>query len=161
MGLPYDKPSLARAQDRIVADWKRTMDAADKTCGEEMTMQPMTQPEIEAVARVDEAEKGRLQIAAGIPHLPTDLTYECRMAIAGEGPRAYAWSDKPHRLVYDLCREIEREAALASRQMPGREEVAAAIRSEMLWPPEEGSAPWHRSYLQADAILALFERGEK
>ena len=27
-------------------------------------------------------------------------------AIAGKGPKAHDWSDKPHRLVYDLCREV-------------------------------------------------------
>ncbi len=29
-------------------------------------------------------------------------------ALAGEGPRALDWEDKPHRLVYDLCNEVER-----------------------------------------------------
>lgn len=54
-----------------------------------------------------------LQRAAGISHTPTDLTYDCRMAINGDGPRAYDWADKPHRLVYDLCSAVERlEAAL-------------------------------------------------
>ena len=52
---------------------------------------------------------------AGIPHLPTQLTFEARLAINGEGPRAYDWSDKPHRIVYDLCREIEKNAAERDR----------------------------------------------
>ena len=52
---------------------------------------------------------------AGIPHLPTQLTLEARLAIGGEGPRAYDWSDKPHRLVFDLCREIEKNAAERDR----------------------------------------------
>lgn len=57
-----------------------------------------------------------LQRAAGISHTPTDLTYDCRMAINGDGPRAYDWADKPHRLVYDLCSAVERlESALRSR----------------------------------------------
>ena len=34
-------------------------------------------------------------------------TKDYRNAIAGEGPRAYDWEDKPHRLVYDLCGEVE------------------------------------------------------
>ena len=58
------------------------------------------------------AELEALKKAAGIPHLPTQLTFEARLAIGGEGPRAYDWSDKPHRIVYDLCREIEKNAAL-------------------------------------------------
>ena len=59
------------------------------------------------------AELEALKKAAGIPHLPTQLTFEARLAICGEGPRAYDWSDKPHRIVYDLCREIEKNADLA------------------------------------------------
>ena len=55
-------------------------------------------------------QKKQLQFDAGIPHLPTDLTYECRMAISGEGNRAQDWSDKPHRLVYDLSRQVEADA---------------------------------------------------
>jgi hypothetical protein len=58
------------------------------------------------------AELEALQEAAGIPNLPTQLTFEARLAISGEGPRAYDWSDKPHRIVFDLCREIEKNAAL-------------------------------------------------
>ena len=57
------------------------------------------------------AELEALRKAAGIPHLPTQLTFEARLAISGEGPRAYDWSDKPHRIVFDLCREIEKNAA--------------------------------------------------
>lgn len=62
------------------------------------------------------AELEALKKDAGIPHLPTQLTFEARLAICGEGPRAYDWSDKPHRIVYDLCREIERNAALPAVQ---------------------------------------------
>lgn len=58
----------------------------------------------------DQDLKKKLQLAAGIPHLPTDLTYECRIAIAGEGERGWEWQDKPHRLVYDLCRQVEADA---------------------------------------------------
>ena len=64
------------------------------------------------------AELEALRKAAGIPHLPTQLTFEARLAIGGEGPRAYDWSDKPHRLVFDLCREIEMYAAIPAVQ-PG------------------------------------------
>jgi len=58
----------------------------------------------------DQEQKKQLQIDAGIPHLPTDLTYQCRIAIAGEGERGWEWQDKPHRLVYDLCRQVEADA---------------------------------------------------
>lgn len=72
-------------------------------------------------------QKKQLQIDAGIPHLPTDLTYECRIAIAGGGERAYDWSDKPHRLVYDLSRQVEADAIRIEelvRQRDGWEETA-------------------------------------
>ena len=70
------------------------------------------------------AELEALRKAAGIPHLPTQLTFEARLAIGGEGPRAYDWSDKPHRLVFDLCREIEKNAA-------ERDRLAAAVDAVM------------------------------
>jgi hypothetical protein len=53
----------------------------------------------------------QLQADCGIPHMPTQLTYQLRLAVAGEGPRAYDWSDKPHRLLHNACREIERMTA--------------------------------------------------
>jgi hypothetical protein len=31
-----------------------------------------------------------------------------RNAPSGVGPLAATWKDKPHRLIYDLCREVER-----------------------------------------------------
>lgn len=35
-------------------------------------------------------------------------TTDYRNAPSGDGPHAGIWADKPHRLVYDLCREVER-----------------------------------------------------
>jgi hypothetical protein len=35
-------------------------------------------------------------------------TNDYRNAPGGDGPEAANWADKPHRLVYDLCAEIER-----------------------------------------------------
>jgi hypothetical protein len=72
----------------------------------------------------------KLQVDADTRHLPTELTYECRMAISGKGPRAFDWSDKPHRLVYDLSREVERltaerDAARADRDSHQREAIRA------------------------------------
>lgn len=77
---------------------------------------------------ITDEEKSKLQADAGIPHLPTDLTYECRMATSGEGPRAYDWSDKPHRLVFDLCREIERLAASPAGVVKPLEHAACVIK---------------------------------
>lgn len=53
-----------------------------------------------------------LQKDCGTPNPPTQETYWFRKALAGEGPHAYDWLDKPHRLVFDLCRLIESDAAL-------------------------------------------------
>ncbi len=69
-----------------------------------------------------QVDKQELQRLAGIPHLPTDLTYELRLAVSGEGPRAYDWTDKPHRLLWDACGALERaeerlrQAVLAERE---------------------------------------------
>jgi hypothetical protein len=69
--------------------------------------------------------KQELQRKAGIPHLPTDLTYELRLAVSGNGPRAFEWSDKPHRLLFDACRAIEAyEDRLAQALMAEREACA-------------------------------------
>ena len=35
-------------------------------------------------------------------------TDEYRNAPSGMGPHAYDWKDKPHRLIYDLCAEVDR-----------------------------------------------------
>ena len=109
-------------------------------------------------------ELEQLKRDTGIPHLPTQLTYECRMAIAGEGPRAYEWSDKPHRVVYDLCQEIE--AAAARRPaLPDREAVARVIDPEAfkantyvydMYPIRRIDA-----LTKADAILAMLSTAPK
>ncbi len=52
-------------------------------------------------------EKEDLQRRAGIPYLPTDLTYQARLAMSGAGEFGYEWTDKPHRLVFRLCQHIE------------------------------------------------------
>lgn len=53
----------------------------------------------------------KLKADAGLPHTPTQFTYTYRRAMNGKGPLAFQWKDKPHRLIFDLCREIERLAA--------------------------------------------------
>jgi hypothetical protein len=78
---------------------------------------------------LDTPDSHKLKADAGLPHLPTQLTYECRLAISGQGPLAYTWKDKPHRLVYTLCREIERIAALTPAEVKAR--VAQARRDAL------------------------------
>lgn len=82
-------------------------------------------------------EKLRLQANAGLPTPPTDTTFDARMAIAGEGPHAYEWTDKPHRLVYRLCAEIEtapdHEAAISDlRRQVEAERSASEIVTDAL-----------------------------
>lgn len=73
-------------------------------------------------------ELKKLQKDAGIPHLPTQLTYQLRRAVAGYGTLAYQWADKPHRLVYDACREIEAQADTIEAQTTRIEALEAALR---------------------------------
>lgn len=45
-------------------------------------------------------------------------TNDYKMAPSGIGPKAAEWDDKPHRLVYDLCREVERLRQLRLLEPP-------------------------------------------
>ena len=54
----------------------------------------------------------RLKNDCEIPDMPTQLTYHLRRAVSGEGDYADEWDNKPHRLIYDACREIERLTAI-------------------------------------------------
>lgn len=46
-------------------------------------------------------------------------TDDYRNAPSGIGPLAATWKDKPHRLLYELCREVERlTAAVATKAGP-------------------------------------------
>jgi len=46
-------------------------------------------------------------------------TKDYRDAMGGEGPLAYQWKDKPHRLIYDLCREVEHLQSTPTPPRPG------------------------------------------
>ena len=60
------------------------------------------------ITPVSQEELERLKNDCEIPDMPTQLTYHLRRAVSGGGDYADDWEDKPHRLVYDACREIER-----------------------------------------------------
>ena len=61
---------------------------------------------------VPQEELERLKNDCEIPDVPTKLTYHLRRAVSGGGDLADEWNDKPHRLIYDACREIERLTAI-------------------------------------------------
>ena len=61
---------------------------------------------------VSQDELVKLMNDCEIPDMPTQMTYHLRSAMWGEGDWAYQWKDKPHRLIYDACREIERLTAI-------------------------------------------------
>ena len=61
---------------------------------------------------VSQDELARLKNDCRLPDMPTQMTYHLRRAPSGEGDWAYQWEDKPHRLIYDACREIERLTAI-------------------------------------------------
>lgn len=63
----------------------------------------------------DIVERQKLKADAGLTHLPTELTYELRMAVTGHRADeflswGYQWTDKPHRLVYEACGVVEAQA---------------------------------------------------
>lgn len=76
-------------------------------------------PEYEFVMSPEEAEafghgeRNRAKVPVrSLPPRPTMAetgytTKDYRDAMSGEGPLAYQWKDKPHRLIYDLCYEVE------------------------------------------------------
>ena len=62
---------------------------------------------------MDEYEK--LKRDAGLQHMPTPLTYDLRKGVSGHNAGeflswGYQWKDKPHRLVFAACSEVERQA---------------------------------------------------
>jgi hypothetical protein len=75
--------------------------------------------------QISDEAKRELQRDAQIPHLPTDLTYEARMAVEGRGNGRMArdWADKPHRVVFDLCRRIEELEAALVQMRPHIEKI--------------------------------------
>ncbi len=64
------------------------------------------------VTPVSQKELERLKNDCEIPDMPTQLTYHLRRAVSGGGDYFDDWEDKPHRLIYDACREIERLTAI-------------------------------------------------
>ncbi len=60
-------------------------------------------------------------------------TKDYKDGVYGEGPEAEQWADKPHRLVYDLCGEIDRlrkELRATAAELYTRSRQAAMIGTQ-------------------------------
>ena len=82
----------------------------------------------------DVVDKEKLKTDAGLQYLPTDLTYELRMAVTGHQKDeflswGYQWEDKPHRLVYAACCEAEAQADTITRLTAENKKLKAALNS--------------------------------
>lgn len=68
--------------------------------------------------------KGDRTPAPDHAHIPaaywTDL-WEYHLAVVGHGEHAFKWSDKPHRLVYDLTRKLAEERMARSETGPSED----------------------------------------
>ena len=63
-----------------------------------------------------ELDRAAFDIDCGLTYPSTPMTFAFRRAMCGEGADSflspgYQWTDKPHRLVYSLCSEVERLTA--------------------------------------------------
>lgn len=68
-----------------------------------------------------ELDLAAFDIECGLTYPSTPLTFAFRRAMLGEGSEdfgspGYQWSDKPHRLVFTACEEIERQAHVIAEQ---------------------------------------------
>jgi hypothetical protein len=87
----------------------------------------------------DIVERQKLKADAGLTHLPTELTYELRMAVTGHRADeflswGYQWTDKPHRLVYEACGVVEAQAAEIERlkaEVEGQKNVNRLLASQV------------------------------
>lgn len=64
---------------------------------------------------IPQEELERLRRDCDIPDMPTQMTYHLRSAISDRGDYRDEWKDKPHRLIYDACREIERLTVISNQ----------------------------------------------
>lgn len=70
-----------------------------------------------------------------------------RNAPSGDGPLAPTWKDKPHRLVYDLCRKIE-AAHVASEAAENLIVAALAVDGRFISGGFEDASPADRENLK-------------
>ncbi len=92
-------------------------------------------------------------------------TNEYRIDPGGDGEHAFDWKDKPHRLIYDLCGEVERLQAIeiAARSLM---KVAADNVHTFAKHGHESAAfqaaadQCHAAYSELKAALAAAEAAE-
>ncbi len=66
---------------------------------------------------ITELDRAAFDVECGLVYPSTPMTFAFRRALYGEGhdvflTAGYQWTDKPHRLLFDACVEIERQAHL-------------------------------------------------
>ena len=74
--------------------------------------QPGQTPEVVHVLNLLDTVDALLQPSSA----PEVETEDYRNAPSGVGPHASTWEDKPHRLVYDLCNEVQRLRLILAAQ---------------------------------------------
>lgn len=98
-GLPRDKPEHVRDQD--ITDAQNILGLGEKG---------VDHPLRHVRHELDYEKTLRFNREAERPEaLDTD---DYRIAPGDRGPKASTWKDKPHRLLYDLCEEVERVRAV-------------------------------------------------
>lgn len=125
------------------------------------------------MTQVSDERLAEMQQACGTPHPPTQETYWYRLAVSGEeSPHALDWEDKPHRLVFGLCRIIEKEAALRSQPEPAGVKEAVEPdayidwKTQCVWPVENikdstGLQPvWYTSPSNQQPVTVTDEMAE-
>ena len=83
-----------------------------------------------------------------------ELVDHARQAVSGEGPRAYDWQDKPHRLIYDLCSALE--ASGQNSTMRAGDEQAALTRATAAYLIGKSIGKW-MSHAKYDKVSELME----
>lgn len=71
----------------------------------------------------------------------------------GEGPIAAQWADKPHRLVYDLCRHIVGQGELLRKTAGALKDEAEKIDRLST----NNDAWWLETSMETDDILAILK----
>jgi hypothetical protein len=100
----------------------------------------------------------RLQRDCRLEHRPTELTYQLRQAVHREASEyEYEWRDKPHRLVYRACAEIERQAQEIERLRAINAELVTAVENYFA----AGYAGYETRLAAADKVRVALARAKE